>query len=77
MGFNLLRPSTVVYSISVGDPRDELLGDVLRLINETARLLRVEHDTTYKYLEKHTVDYKFGGYSKITREVVKVIREFL
>ena len=45
------------------------------LINSTAKLLKIEHSLTKEYLENHTIPgYGFGGYGKITKEVVDTIK---
>jgi len=75
LGFHLIKPTTEVLGIGVGDPRTEVIESVWELINSTAKLLKIEHSLTKEYLENHTIPgYGFGGYGKITKEVVDTIK---
>ena len=75
LGFHLIKPTTKVLGIGVGDPRTELIESVWELINSTAKLLGVKHSLTREYIENHTISgYGFGGYGKITKEVVDTIK---
>lgn len=75
LGFHLIKPTTKVLGIGVGDPRTEVIESVWELINSTAKLLKIEHSLTKEHLEKHTIPgYGFGGYGKITKEIVDTIK---
>jgi len=75
LGFNLIGTKKEVLGIGVGDPRDEVLGMVWELINSTSSLLNATHSVTKEYLDTHTItEYGFGGYGKITKEVVATIK---
>jgi len=74
LGIHLIKPSTKVLGIGVGDPIVETKKAVWNLIVSTAELLGVKHNLTYEHIEKYTISgYGFGGYGKITKEVVEVM----
>jgi len=75
LGFKLLKPGIKALGIGVGDPRQELIEDVLRLSKETAKLLNVEDGfISKKEVEEKTIDgYGFGGYGVIVKDVVDLI----
>ncbi|HHW03289.1 MAG TPA: D-cysteine desulfhydrase family protein [Thermoanaerobacterales bacterium] len=75
LGFKVLKPVTKILNIGVGDPREELLEDVLNLINKTSEAIGIKADINYENLKAVTVDgYGFGGYGTIVKEVIDVIR---
>ena len=75
LGFNLIGVKKEVFGIEVGRTRNELLATIWELINSTSSLLNVTHSITREYLDTHTISgYEFGGYGKITKEVVDTIK---
>lgn len=76
IGYKMLAPSVKVLNIGVGDPREELLGDVYRLVKETLNILNIKEEIiNEKEIESNTVDgYGFGGYGTIVPEVIDSIR---
>ncbi|MCR4429464.1 MAG: D-cysteine desulfhydrase family protein [Tepidanaerobacteraceae bacterium] len=73
-GFNVLKPKTRVFNIGVGDPRDELIEAVLKLINDISGILGIKTEINRETIESATIDgYGFGGYGTIVREVIEVI----
>ncbi|AYO29811.1 D-cysteine desulfhydrase family protein [Biomaibacter acetigenes] len=73
-GFNVLKRKTRVLNIGVGDPRDELIEDVLNLINDLSKILDIKTEINREIIESVTVDgYGFGGYGTIVKEVIEVI----
>mgnify|MGYP000100228158 FL=1 len=76
LGLKLLEPKIKALGIGVGDPREELLDDVGRLIKETAEILNVDEGIVSRdELEACTIDgYGFGGYGTVVREVIDLIK---
>jgi len=76
LGFKLLKPEIKAIGIGVGDPRQELLEDVVGLIKDTAVSLGVDEKIIPKEeLEEKTIDgYGFGNYGSIVQEVIDLIR---
>lgn len=76
LGYKMLEASTRILSIGVGDPREELLGDVYDLVEETREILGIQEKIIdKKEIESVTIDgYGFGGYGTIVKEVADVIR---
>jgi len=77
LAYKLLNPNVRVLGIGVGDPKEEVVDDVISIAQRTASILGVDANIISRNdVEKSTVDgYGFGRYGAIDKEVILFIKD--